>query len=994
MVPPYTGIYLMGCVATLKLYLNTVKSDKYLYYDESLLMINYGTVATKIFRVLKGNGYSIKTYTFDGAETIDPEEARWFYVTDPNMMILLDDAEDEIKMNKNATLSLDVYGTCLVQIKQIASHYILNFTMRNFGKEVKPKEFSYMAKKKKKEQDKLKQVQESSFSKLRGSQKTSIQALEGVKIVVKHFESVSDDKRGDRSRKIKDIFIEHNGERQKLPVANLRCARAMARHVQHGGTFTDVLGEHIVQTTLKLKDLVEFSKYTKKSNMVNEQTSEIMDMVREGIYSMMGDLESISKSNSYMSSKCRIESNQAICEQEDTMDIKQMFTSEQIDSRVEKVLPTLGEMMSANKQKMIRIQEASLNTIYCDRIISENVGIEYSSKKIKLGNDLLDISSNIVENAELSGYIVKIGEKLISEGTITDFEKQIVKNVFENLTVKPQGEVIETVMTSFEDKFMSNMTESLKSMEMKLFEGIGDTQFEGYSVEEAEDDSNDIDLGPLRGSVNGEASNTEYRAILQLKNRYNTPIVNVQQNIKGNWHATGGGWGLDTLNDKMSDSIWIDYGQNWRIDAGMKAAIMKANEIVNSQDQNTSKVDEAGQYTDNAWSQGINDDPEYQFYVLVKTDDGSKIHSGWEYREDAKEALEQTEQDGTIANRRMVSRYGVDPKTDKDWLSADSHAAWVGSASNNIEEDADDEDDDDEQDKYSGWEYWDFKIAKEFPPAIVNGDTSGLNSREERALNQFLSDDIFQKAGHWEFDDEYSEDFCIDDVTGKHADCVAAKWLVKNDMMEGSDDSDDQRPLGSLIHDILNVNVGKEGADKFTFDDEAMKDLHDLYQGSQDERNGVTDGQLMRQADKVLQSCRNGHGEGLDIDDRGAIVIAEDEHFMEDMDVISDEELNAEFRDLGPRLKHIIDVVKNADTIEEWKYDKSQIELSPSVKQKIMRELETAVFRYHAARQGLGIANKLKDDPSRMKHKRRVMSNLNALRAFVQKLERLLKIQH
>ena len=65
-------------------------------------MINFGIVATKIFKVLKGNGYSVKLYTFDGSETIDPEEARWFYVMDPNMMVMLDDKEDEIKMNKNS----------------------------------------------------------------------------------------------------------------------------------------------------------------------------------------------------------------------------------------------------------------------------------------------------------------------------------------------------------------------------------------------------------------------------------------------------------------------------------------------------------------------------------------------------------------------------------------------------------------------------------------------------------------------------------------------------------------------------------------------------------------------------------------------------------------------------------------------------------------------------------------------------------------------------
>lgn len=719
-------------------------------------MINYGTVATKIFRVLKGNGYSIKTYTFDGTETVDPEEARWFYVVDPNMMVLLDDAEDEIKMNKNATLPLDVYGNCLTQIKAIARHYILNFTIRNFGKEVNPKEFSYIAKKKKKEQEKLNTVQESAFSKLRGSQKTSVQALEGVKIVVKHFESVSDEKRGDRSRKIKDIFIENNGNRQKLPIANLRCARAMARHVQNGGKFDDVLGEHIINTTLKLVDLVEFAKYTKKNKMVNEQSGEIMDMVREGINSMMDDLDSISKPSSYMSSKARIETQQNICEQEDTTQIKQLFTMEQIDSRVEKVLPTLGEMMSANKQKLMRIQEASLDTIFCDRIISENAGIEYASKKIKLGNDLLEMSSGIINNAELAGYLVKVGEKLISEGTLTDFEKQIVKNVFENITIsKPQ--VSNTVKVAVEDRIVSSITESLKAMEKKLFEGIGDTQFEGYP--------NPV----LSLQATGDRDENGYEYYTSYEN---------------------GGLYLAVVHPKSNELTMYECSSN-----GEPMFALDDDAYTVTAEEDDYVVDESKR-TESEWSTGVCDNPEYEYYVIIQTPAGvKKIESGWEFKEDATEHLHDINGFPAVIKHRSkmaASRMGdLDPNKDKNWATQD-----------------------------------------------------------------------------------------------------------------------------------------------------------DLASG-----------------EKVEESI------------------------MEDMDAIS------ELRDLGPRLKTIIYVVKNADTIEEWKYDKSQIELSKSVKLKIMRELETAVFRYNAARQGLGIANRLKDNPSRMKHKRRVMQNLNSLRAFVQKLERILKIK-
>ena len=48
------------------------------------MAVNYSTVAEKIFRVLKGHGYSVQMFDDqDGNEISNPQEARFFYVNQP-----------------------------------------------------------------------------------------------------------------------------------------------------------------------------------------------------------------------------------------------------------------------------------------------------------------------------------------------------------------------------------------------------------------------------------------------------------------------------------------------------------------------------------------------------------------------------------------------------------------------------------------------------------------------------------------------------------------------------------------------------------------------------------------------------------------------------------------------------------------------------------------------------------------------------------------------
>lgn len=473
-------------------------------------MINFGTVSTKVFRVLKGHGYNIKMYTSEGVETVDSEEARWFFVKDPNMMVVVDDKDDEIKINKNSTLPLAAYESALKQVKAVATHYILNFTIRNFAKTVEPKQFSYQAKKQKKENEKMNEItesfvsesvsfevqsdsgnevanspeealrmaskhiyvsdaprhladlrdgkrasigygfnkvfivpiNESAFSKMRGSVKTSIQALEGVKLIVKHAKPVSEEVRGSRSRNIKSIFIENNGQRTQFKYNNLNGARAMARHIQNGGSYGDAISEHILKVTGDVVRLNEFHHYAKANKLINEQTGEVIELVRENIRQCVSELKSFAGSSTYFSAKGVFEEvGQLIQEGDGDVDsLKDMFTVKQFNEKFDEILPLLDGMMTMNRNKMIRVQESSAMPILCvGSPLVENSVVEYASKSAKLGNNLSSLSSTIVGNRELVEFLSVVSQKLIMEKKLSTFENEVVTNVIKNVYTDKKG---------------------------------------------------------------------------------------------------------------------------------------------------------------------------------------------------------------------------------------------------------------------------------------------------------------------------------------------------------------------------------------------------------------------------------------------------------------------------------------------------------------------------------------------------------------------------
>jgi len=439
-------------------------------------MVNYSKIADKIFQIVKGYDHQPLMYNDRGDEISNPEEARKFFIKDPNYMVSLDESEDTIRFIRNSNIPLEELESLMKHIKQLAQSYMLKTHINVFGKTISPREFSYEVEKVRgREENKsdvlestvetietiITPVAEASLSRLHGSKKTSYQTLESVRLVIRHRQAVDEERHGARSRAIHSIFLETNGERFRFPHNHLPGARAMARHIYEGGEMSDNIGQYIVNQTGNFIKLREFYRYARSNKLINEGSEDIVKVVRENISQIRDTLGKLSGAKSYSRVKEEVESQEECAEEEKSDDsLVDMFTVKKFDEKIGEILPLVNKLVTEKQNWKAKIEEASKEvfTIYREELSEDDI-FEFENPIQKLGYKIRKISERVQEESSLSKFVARVGDKLSEGEEISDFEKTVVRNVLENLEEvdKPKQEeagldVIENIVEGYGKK--------------------------------------------------------------------------------------------------------------------------------------------------------------------------------------------------------------------------------------------------------------------------------------------------------------------------------------------------------------------------------------------------------------------------------------------------------------------------------------------------------------------------------------------------------------
>lgn len=224
--------------------------------------------------------------------TQDPEKARFFnfdYVVDDynygNITIsVIDEISLKVYFSKNISDNLDGeqqkewYGF-LRELREFARRNLLSFEPRDITRSTLKHRDLYQVSKADSTYSKDEVIGE---GRMYGTSRSSYENEGPVRIIVRHSGHVDPEKRGDRSRHIRAIYLENSeGERLKLPHNSLRYARAMARHVSESGQINDDFGQYITRIAEECNKLKSFKYAVSHRTFEDTNTQQMVEAAFE-----------------------------------------------------------------------------------------------------------------------------------------------------------------------------------------------------------------------------------------------------------------------------------------------------------------------------------------------------------------------------------------------------------------------------------------------------------------------------------------------------------------------------------------------------------------------------------------------------------------------------------------------------------------------------------------------------------------------------------------
>jgi hypothetical protein len=273
------------------------------------------------------------------------------------------------------------------------------------------------------------EVMEANYGKMTGSTKSSYQALENIKLIVRHKKAVNEEVRGARSRNIHSVLIQRGEEKFKMAENNLQAARAMARHLYNGGEVYDQQGTTISKMAEDYRQLREFVRYVKNSKLVNESNQEYVDLAIENINDIRTTFKKLSGVKTYANTIESISDYNNVEILEDDIDLESKFTETHFDNKVSNVMDNLKTLVNKKKSfesKIVSAIESESFATLKDKLQESDL-VDFASPHARLGHQVSQLGYS-ASDPVLSNYLQSISSKLSSGGDLNQFEYGTIKS--------------------------------------------------------------------------------------------------------------------------------------------------------------------------------------------------------------------------------------------------------------------------------------------------------------------------------------------------------------------------------------------------------------------------------------------------------------------------------------------------------------------------------------------------------------------------------------
>ena len=342
--------------------------------------------------------------------TSNPEDARFFnfdYVMDGQnygniTLSLIDEISLKVYFSKNISQRIDgeqrqKWYAFLRELREFAKRNLLSFEPRDITRHtLKHRDIQQVSK----ADSTYTKDEVVSEGRMYGTTRSSYENDGNVRIIVRHSDYIDPERRGDRSRKIRAIYLENSeGERLKLPMNNLRYARAMARHVSEGGSMHDEFGSHITEIAEACSKLRPFKNSMRRRTFEDGETQTMVEAAFEYHALLNNTLKRMSGRKGYNSCKEAWTANESLLADDIDLDaLRERFVKRVYNDQMDQALPLVQKAYEMKKQNKFAQQfESWANEVVGEALSDPNYDdvLELLSDELNVGVDAINATANL-----------------------------------------------------------------------------------------------------------------------------------------------------------------------------------------------------------------------------------------------------------------------------------------------------------------------------------------------------------------------------------------------------------------------------------------------------------------------------------------------------------------------------------------------------------------------------------------------------------------------